>query len=199
MFPAFNFNEIRRSFIMKNWTTFSTTTAICSSFNVVVGLVIYTSVFVWFYPKFPFSALLPQLLMCSYLGFASGLLLAIVYSLWTMLVFMPLYWLLGWHYLIAINLPILVFCKNPSKKASRVHILLLNMLWDYPQMIWIHLASVFGIRALKVCMEFGLQHLFKFNYAAVHFSSRRCCQRRLNAFSGRRRLFDIKGECGVRH
>ena len=133
-----------------NWARCSTTTAICSSFNIFVGSIVYILVFVFLYPKYPFTVLLPQLLMISYLGFASGFLLAVVYSLWTIIVFMPLYWLLGWHYLITINLPLLVFCKHPSKKASRVHILLLNMLWDYPQLIWIHLSPIFGIRALKV-------------------------------------------------
>ena len=137
---------------MAGYSHLETTSALCPSLN--YGVLIVSIIFlVFIFPEYPVSAAFPLYAIClfgGHISFFNGLFLAVIYTMWISLFFFPVYLWVGWHFLIVLNFPLLVLLKKPSTKASRIHILLLNVLWDYPQLLWIYGVSFLGQRALTV-------------------------------------------------
>jgi hypothetical protein len=98
---------------------------------------------------------LPIAVLCmanGKIGAKSGMLLAIMYIIYLGVLFSPLYYLFGWFYLLVVYAPLLLFAmKKPHEEASKFYLMYLHLMWDLPQLIWIYVASTFGMRALEVC------------------------------------------------
>jgi hypothetical protein len=103
----------------------------------------------------PVTAALPIAVLCmanGKIGTRSGMLLAIVYIIYLGVLFSPLYYLFGWFYLLLLYSPLFIFAmKKPHEEASPFYLKYLYVMWDLPQLIWIYVASTFGMRALEVC------------------------------------------------
>jgi hypothetical protein len=97
---------------------------------------------------------LPFFLACvagGKLNCGSGILLAVVWSLWLCLCAAPLLlYSRSAACLLVLYAPALVLVKRPSAPASGLFIVFLNVVWDIPQLIWIKSAHLLSIRAIEV-------------------------------------------------
>lgn len=102
----------------------------------------------------PATSVLPIAILCvcnGKISAKSGMLLAIVYTLYLGVLFSPLFYLFGWYYLLVLYAPLLIFVmKRPHEEASEFYLKYLYIMWDLPQLIWVYIASTFSMRALEV-------------------------------------------------
>lgn len=108
--------------------------------------------FLWSLSISPFLALCISGLKTSRLA---GLLLAVVWTVYLLLAFLPLYWLIGRFFILSIYSPIyIIYGKALHQLPGLAYLILQTVVWDWPLLLWVHIASVLSIRALSpFCSE----------------------------------------------
>lgn len=113
----------------------------------LIGLLLFPAAPSWL-------ALLPFLVLTTKgvdLSLPSGIFLTIIWTIYTLAVTLPLYWVLGRFFVLLVYLPInaVVFAKAPHDPASRLFLSLQTVFWDVPLLLWMRIVSLLGGRALR--------------------------------------------------
>lgn len=120
----------------------------------ITAFICSTSYMILFQNSSSLVAMIPFILMVTKgvdLTVLNGLILSALWTIYTMTIALPFYFIFGRFIILFIYIPIIgvVFYKKPHEKASDLFLFLEWLFWDTPLLCWIYLVSITGGRALQ--------------------------------------------------